>query len=596
MKISGIPASPGVAVGPVFLYDPARQEIPRYQVEAAAASGEWQRLEDALHAARTQIADLRDTTSRRVGADEAAIFDAHLLVLEDEELLGAIRERIYERHQNVEAAAWDAMQGYRDQLLAIDDEYLRARADDLKDIAARLLAALRHGDAPGLRALARPSIIVARELLPSDTAGLDPEQTLAFVTEEGGPTSHTAMLARQLTIPAVVGAAGLLEAVRAASTGDAPGGPQLALDGAAGVVEVAPDSATVARFEAQRRAFGEHRSQLRQLATLPAITPDGHTLELLANIGLPQAAEPAAREGAVGVGLFRTEFLFLERETAPSEEEQVRAYVEAARPFAHGTVIVRTLDVGGDKSIPYLPQAPEANPFLGARGLRLCLMPHFRPVFKTQLRALLRAAVAGAHLRVMFPMVNDAGELRQARALMREAAEELEGEGVAALAALEHLPLGAMVETPAAAFTTDLLAAEADFFSIGTNDLTQYVLAVDRMNTAVAPLYDTFAPSVLRAIHAAVSGAHGRGRPIGICGEFAGDPRATPLLLGIGMDELSMTAQALPEVKRVVRACSLARAHDVVRLVYQLTTPREVAQVLDETIRELLSVAAPPVV
>lgn len=590
MMIQGIPASAGIAVGPVVLYEPAHREIAREPVAPEAAADEWKRLEVALYKARVQIADLREVTSRRVGPDEAAIFDAHLLVLEDEVLLDDMRARILDQHANAEAAVFDAVQVYRDQLLAIDDDYLRSRAADLEDIAGRVLACLR-GVERGLGAVSEPSVVAAKELLPSDTAGLDPDLTLALVTEEGGPTSHTAILARQLGIPAVVGARGLLATLREAQS-EHGGTVAVAVDGGRGVVEVAADPAVYAHYATLRDTFSSRREQLKHLVTLPAVTPDGHHVELAANIGKDSDAPDAAEKGAMGVGLFRTEFLFLDRAAAPTEDEQVAAYVAAARPFTAGSVIVRTLDVGGDKTIPYLPQEAEENPFLGLRGIRLCLADHFRPVFKTQLRALLRAVAQGANLRVMFPMVNTVEEMRAAKALLREAADELEAEGVPARAALERLAVGAMIETPAAAYTADLLAAECDFFSIGTNDLTQYVLAVDRLNANVAPLYEPLCPAVLRAIYAAVNGAHSKGRRIGMCGELAANPRATPLLLGMGLDEFSVAPSSLGEIKQLIRACPIQRARDVMYLVYQLASPEEIAQVLDGAVAEILAAEA----
>ncbi|HKT36861.1 MAG TPA: phosphoenolpyruvate--protein phosphotransferase [Ktedonobacterales bacterium] len=594
MKLAGIPASPGIVIGPIFVYTPPKPEITQASIAAEQAPAEWRRLEVALGQARDQITEIRDNTARRLSVDEAAIFDAHLLILEDEELLKAMRERIFERHENAETASWEAMKAFRDLLLEIDDEYLRARSADLHDIAGRVLSCLQGNHENAFSALNAPSVIVARDLMPSDTAGLDLALVLGLVTEEGGRTSHTAIIARQLNLPAVVGARGLLEAIQQSAT-EPVGSIMVAIDGAEGTVDVAPDDATVTYYETQQRAFSEYQRQLANLATLPCVTRDGHTIELLANAGTLQTATEAAKRGAEGIGLFRTEFLFLERNSAPTEDEQTEVYLTAAQSFPRGYVIVRTLDIGGDKNVPYLRQEPEANPFLGLRGLRLCLAPHFIPVFKTQLRALLRAAVRGANLRIMFPMVNDVGEVRQARAMLRQAAEELEGEGIAAISALERLPVGAMIETPTAAYTTDLLAAECDFFSIGTNDLTQYMLAVDRLNTAVAPLYDSFAPGVLRALYAAVSGAHNKGRKIGMWGEMAGDPRATPLLLGIGLDEFSMSAQALPEVKHIVRLCSQTEARNIVAKAYSLSTATEVAQMLKATIEELRTLNAAPI-
>lgn len=591
MKLQGIPASPGIALGPAYLYEPEWREVSRALITADQAPEQWYLVEGALAIAWEQISLLRDAVARRVGAEEAAIFDAHLLILEDDALLTMIHENIDVGLLNAEAAAWDAFAHYRDLLLSLDDEYLRARAMDLDDICGRVISCLRGEGERSLGAITEPSIIVARDLLPSDTASLDPDLVLALVTEEGGPTAHTAILARQLGIPAVVAAPGLIDTVRSADTTSSSGGRtvEIGLDGATGEIEVAPDDDVRARFQTLQESRRRYRASLASLATLPAVTPDGHALELMGNVGTLRDVPKCAERGAHGVGLFRSEFLFLDRQDAPTEDEQVEAYRTASEAFPEGYVIVRTLDVGGDKKIPYLPQAAEQNPFLGLRGLRLCLAPHFRPTFKTQLRAILKAAAAGARLRVMFPMVNLASELHEARAMLTEIAEELEREGVSAHAALQSLPIGAMVETPAAACTTDLLSTEADFFSIGTNDLTQYVLAVDRMNSNVAPMYDCFHPSVLRAIAVAVTAAHSHGRTIGMCGEMAGDPLAIPFLLGLGLDELSMTAEALPEAKQVIRACPQQRARDLVDLVFRVSTAAEVRQILAAATSEMLA-------
>jgi len=586
MHFQGIPASPGIAVGPLFLYMPDHAPIRRDPFTSASPDAEWHLVEVAIAHARGQIIDLRETVTQRTSVEEAAIFDAHLLVLEDEELLNGMRDLITQQRLNAEAAVWDAMAVYREQLLAIDDDYLRARAADLEDIARRVIACLRGEGQSTLTQIAQPSVIVARDLLPSDTAGLNPAMTLAIVTELGGPTAHTAILARQMGIPAVVGATGIVAAA-AQAINAAP--VTLALDGASGVVEVNPTTDVIVGYLAQRDARHAQRAHFEADARQPAIMSDGRPIEIGANVGQLRELPDVAQQGAQGIGLFRTEFLFLDRTSPPTEDEQFAAYREAAHHVAGGTVIIRTLDIGGDKVVPYLPLDHEDNPFLGVRGLRLCLTPAFQPLFKTQLRAILRAASGGARLKVMFPMVNHSGEMHAARVLLREAAAELDGQGIAASAVLEHLPVGAMIETPAAAFVADQLADDCDFFSIGTNDLTQYVLAIDRMNPTMAGHYTSFSPAVLRAIYHAVSMAHSRGRHVGMCGEMAGDPRAIPLLLGIGLDELSMVPPAIAEAKHVIRRCTQAGVSDLSRRAFALTSAEAVTALLEDHLRSIMA-------
>jgi phosphotransferase system enzyme I (PtsI) len=564
MRLQGIAASPGIAVGTAQVYDPRPLEVPRRSIEPGEVTAELRRLDAALARATEQVQQLRDRTAARAGEEEAAIFDAHLAMLADPALLEAVQAAIREQGMNAEAAVWDALEEYRQMLASLADAYLSARAADLVDIRRRLLAQLLGHEQLSLADLTEPVILVAPDLLPSDTAAMDARVVLGMVTEQGGRTAHTAILARKLGIPAVVGVKGLLVAVGS-------GAVTVAIDGEAGVVVVAPSEAELAVFAAERAAQAARQALLLQLLPLPAETRDGQRVELAANVGGPADARAAVAAGATGVGLFRTEFLFLERDTPPDEEEQAAVYTEVADLFPGQPVIIRTLDIGGDKQVPYLPMPVEANPFLGVRGLRLCL--EHRDLFKAQLRALWRAAArTPADLRVMFPMVATREELAQARALAQEARAEA---GLPAGGG-PQMQFGIMVETPAAALTVDLLAEVADFFSVGTNDLVQYTQAADRMNAGVGYLQSAFHPAVLRLLRMIAETAHAYGRWVGMCGEMAGDPLATPVLLGLGFDELSMQSSGLLAVKRIVRALTLERAREIAAHALALGSAAEV--------------------
>jgi len=568
MRLQGIAASPGIAVGAVQVYDPRPPEVPRCTIEPTQVATELQRFDDALARAGEQIQALRDRTARRAGAEEAAIFDAHLAILADPTVIDAVRAAIRDQRINAEAAVWDALEEYRQMLAALSDEYLSARAADLVDIRQRLLAQLLGREQMSLADLATPVILVAPDLAPSDTAAMDPQVVLGIATEQGGRTSHTAILARKLGIPAVVGVRGLLAAVGA-------GTATIAVDGETGAVVIAPTETELAAFEAARADLAASRALLQQLRPLPAETRDGHRMELAANVGGIADARAAADAGATGVGLFRTEFLFLERDNPPNEDEQVAAYTAVADLFPGQPVIIRTLDIGGDKQVPYLHLTAEANPFLGVRGLRLCL--EHTDLFKTQLRALWRAAAATkADLRVMFPMVDTREELERARALVQEAREEV---GLPAGGG-PSMQVGIMVETPAAALTIDLLAGVSDFFSVGTNDLVQYTQAADRMNASVGYLQNTFHPAVLRLLHMIAEAAKANGRWLGMCGEMAGDPLATPVLVGLGFDELSMQSTSLLAVKRIIRALTIERAREIAGHALALASAEAVEEYL----------------
>ncbi len=580
--LHGTPAAGGVAIGNCLLYDPAPPGIPDESIAPEAAAAERERLDRAVQAAKVDIERIHDQVQERLGKEEAAIFEAHLLILEDEELLGGAYRRIEEEHMNAERALWEAAEEFAQILAGLSDSYFQARATDIYDIRARVINHLQGRTMPELRHLSAPVIIAARDLLPSDTAGLDPRFVLGIATEQGGPTSHTAILARQLGIPAVVGVGGLFAALQASGQD----GVSVALDGGSGAVVIDPDAATLASYKSAQEQYRRRQQQLQSLRTQTATTPDGVTIEVAANIGRSQDALPALEAGAGGVGLFRTEFLFLDRTSAPDEEEQLEAYNAVLKAFAGKTVIVRTLDIGGDKSIPYLDLPRENNPFLGLRGIRLCLDEQYQPLFRTQVRALLRAAEdSAASLWIMFPMICDLRELRQAKAFVAETEAMLLKEGGLRAPVLAQVRQGIMVETPAAALLVDVLASEADFFSIGTNDLAQYTLAADRMNASLTELHRPFHPAVMRSIAHIITTARAQQRWVGMCGEMAGDSRASAFLLGLGINELSMEAGSLNAVKQVIRQTTIEQARALAERVLKAETAEEVEAILAEVPR-----------
>lgn len=566
--LRGIAASRGVAIGPAFRFRRADLRFERHTVEDPAA--EWARFQAALETAREQLADVYVKAEAESGAEQAAIFQAHALMLEDPELLETVRTTIGEQSVNAEAALSDAAEMYAQMLESLDDEYLRARAVDVRDVATRVLRILLGVAESPTAGLTAPSIILARDLTPSDTVMLDKSLVLGFCTAEGGATSHTAILARGLGLPAVVGAGpDVLEI---------PEGATLVLDGSEGTLLVQPDEEMVAGYRARQTAAATVLAQACERAHEPAVTRDGHRVEVVANVGNVEGSQAALEAGAEGVGLLRTEFLYLERTRLPDEEEQYRAYRAIVDVFGERPVILRTLDIGGDKELPYLDLPHEMNPFLGLRAIRLCLAQP--ELFRPQLRAALRAG-AGRNLKVMFPMVATVTEVRAARAVLEECRAELlaEGQPVA-----EKMEVGIMVEIPAAALMADHLAAEVDFFSIGTNDLSQYTLAADRTNAQVAPLVTGFQPAVLRLVRDVIAAAHAQGKWVGLCGELAGEPLAIPILLGLGLDEFSMNPPAIPLAKQIIRALTLDEAREVAQAALELDSPDAVRALVRERV------------
>lgn len=560
--LNGIPASQGVAIGPVFRYEGVEFEVVCRQIEDADA--EWARLKAAIATARQELEALGEKTAEEVGEKEAAIFEAHLMMLNDPELLRTVQSTIRTEKINAESALERATEQYAQALEAMDDEYLRARAVDVRDVANRVIRILLGLEAASASDLAQPSIVVARDLTPSDTAMLDKAYVLGFLTAEGGATSHTAILARTLGLPAVLGVG---ETALNVTSDDV-----VIVDGDEGVAHIAPDAQTQLLYERKQDTLAEVRAWTQTHALEPAITEDGQRVEVVANIGTVSDAHAALTRGAEGVGLLRTEFLYLERPDLPTEDEQADVYAEITDVFEGDPVILRTLDIGGDKELPCLDLPQEMNPFLGVRALRLGLA---RPeeVFKPQLRAVLRAATH-RNLKVMFPMVATVGEVREARALLDECRAELVAEGVTVP---DDFEVGIMIEIPAAALMADHLAAEVDFFSIGTNDLTQYTMAADRTNADVSYLMNGLEPAVLRLVKMVIDAAHAQDKWVGMCGELAGEPLAIPILLGLGLDEFSMSPPAIPIAKQIIRALSYETTQEVARRALQLESAEAVA-------------------
>jgi len=565
----GLPASDGIAVGPALLYVPddtlgGSSEAPSGPVDVAY---ETARLEEALAEAERQLANIYEQALGEVGEDTAAVFLAHQEFLADPALLGEVNRQITAEQATADVAVEVAFEQFAQQLEMLEDDYYRERALDLRDVSRRvrrILAGVQ--DQQMLAELAHPVIVVARELTPSDTAQMNKKMVLGFCTATGGLTSHTAIIARILGIPAVVGiGADILELQN---------GETLIVDGHAGTVMAGVDTDTAQAYIRQRDAQLEALAQDKAAAQQKAATADGHEVEVVANIADAQSAELALEFGAEGVGLFRTEYLFLNRQSLPSEDEQYGEYRAVADVLGDRPLIIRTLDIGGDKQLPYLGMGQEMNPFLGWRAIRLCL--DSPELFGPQLRALLRASV-DRNVQIMFPMIATVEEVRRARQALRSAQDELAAQGVPFDAQTE---VGIMIEVPSAALMADVLAPEVDFFSIGTNDLIQYTMACDRVNERVAYLYDPLHPAILRLIKGVINAAHAHGKWVGMCGEMAGDLEAIPFLLGLGLDEFSMNPPSIPAAKRLIGALTLPQAQAIAKEALQKGTAEQVRSYL----------------
>jgi phosphoenolpyruvate-protein phosphotransferase len=536
VRLNGVAASEGVAVGPAFVHVPRELKPERESISNDAVEEELGRFHSAVETVMRKLSETAERIREGGSESEAGIFEAHVEMAEDPEFHSEVEERV-RNLESPEAAVISVGEEFAGMFAAMEDEYLSARADDVRDVASQIAAELMGGGATGLETLAEPSVILAVNLAPSDTARIPKGMGLGFLISEGSRTSHVSIMARSMGIPAVVGVGSELEKVLGAKV--------VALDGVEGYAIADPDSDTISAFEKKQKDIAAEAALLEEYKHVEARTSAGRRVEVSANIGSAEEAEDALSWGAEGVGLFRTEFLFMERPELPTEDEQYEAYRKVAEAFREKPVIIRTLDVGGDKDLPGVDQAEEENPFLGWRGIRMCLdVPE---LFKPQLRALLRAAVHG-NLKIMFPMIVDNVELRGAKKILEECRQELKREGKE----VGELEVGIMVETPAAAIRATDIAPEVSFFSIGTNDLVQYTLAADRGNERLTRLQSADHPAVLDLIGKTCQAAQEAGIWVGVCGEAAGDPAMAPKLVELGVTELSMSAPSIPRAKKVI--------------------------------------------
>ena len=572
-SLKGIPAAPGVAMGKALFFDSESLAVPRRAITEDQISSEVLRLEEALIKTRHQILTIQKRLSEDLGQEHAEILNAHLLVLEDQSLREEIIHGLKQQRLNVEAIFNDVIRRHLKAFSRTEDEYLRERTADIEDVRKRVLRNLLGKQPETLAQLDQPAIVVARDLSPSETAQMHKRHVLAFVTDIGGRTSHTAIMAKSLEIPAVVG---LAVATKRIQKGDF-----MIVDGTRGEVIIDPDPPTVKRYEIEQRRNQEISRQLLHLKDLPAETLDHHTVILSANIELPDEVPSVIAHGADGIGLFRTEFLYLNRSDFPTEEEQYEAYCAVAEQLKPHPVIIRTMDLGGDKFLSPLQLPSEMNPFMGWRAIRFSLA---RPdIFRIQLRAVLRASVHG-NLKLMYPMISGLEELRRSNEILQEVRQELTREGIPFAQPLE---VGAMIEVPSAALACDLLAGEVNFFSIGTNDLIQYALAVDRVNEKIAYLYEPTHPAILRLIKQVIDVGHAAKIWVGMCGEMAGEPALTLLLLGLGLDEFSTSPVQLPIVKQVIRSVEHSFARSVVEQALTLRTGKEVEAFLLASLKQV---------
>ncbi len=572
--LRGIPVSSGVARGKILVIGRVHQTIPKREVAEEKLHEELNRLEHALIQTRQQILEVQRKVSAGMGASEGGIFDAHLLVLEDRTLIDEVTRLIQENRVNAEHAFHTVAEKYAATLGAIGDEYLRERATDMRDVGQRVLNnLLGQGQQVDLHNLQEQCIIISHDLTPSDTAQLDKTKVLGFATDVGSKTSHTAIMARSMRIPAVVG---LKKASEELQTGD-----YALLDGFNGVIVINPTDQTLFEYGQLIRKQVTLQEKLRDIEQKPAVTLDGQRVTLSANVEGASDIDSVRLSGAEGVGLFRTEYLFINREKLPTEEEQFQEYKQVAAALKPQPVVIRTLDLGGDKFLSHLEVPPEMNPFLGWRAIRFCLQE--TAIFRLQLRAILRASAEG-NVKMMYPMISCLDELIQATALLEESKSELRKEGIPFD---ENMEVGAMIETPSAALVADSLAKRLKFLSLGTNDLIQYTLAVDRMNEKIAHLYEPTHPAILRLIKTTVDAAHKNKIWVGVCGEMAGDPLLAPLLLGLGVDELSATPALVPPVKFLIRRLKMSEAKELADFALNCESGAEIlsrAQVLAKDI------------
>lgn len=567
--IHALGASEGIAIGKAFVLPHWEWELPDQKIDVSDLAKEFDRLYEGIRRSKTEISQMKTELDEAVGSEESSIFDAHIAILEDPVFMNEIQGIIQRQYKVAEVAVKEAIDHFVTMFDLLDDEYMKERALDIKDVGNRLLKHLLGAPDIALPEDTQPFVLVVRELSPSQLIHLKPELVLGIVTMVGSPTSHSAIMARAFGIPMVMGVEGKLEQVIV--TGD-----MLLVDGGAGMLQVEPIPEMVSRYTELRKSQLAAREQLLSIVKLPAMTTDGVTLKLAANISSLKELEAALNNGAVGVGLFRTEFLYMDRDHFPSEEQQFAVYRTVTEKLQGETLIIRTLDIGGDKQLDYYELPEEVNPFLGFRAIRFSL--ERKDLFKIQLRAILRASIYG-EIKIMYPLIASVDEVREANKVLAEAKRELTEEGIPYQ---DNIPTGIMIEVPAAVAIADLLAQEVSFFSIGTNDLIQFTLAVDRMNEQISHLYEPYHPAILRMIRTVTNAAKERGIPVSVCGEIAGDVNAIPIWLGLGIGELSLSAQAILPVKESVLRTKAADSQKLLEEMFRCSTAGEIRRLADQ--------------
>lgn len=563
--IKGIGASDGVAIAKAYLMIEPDLSFSEEKVTDTAA--EVEKFKAAVNQSKVELMQIRNNAEVALGADKAAIFDAHLLVLEDPELINPIEENIKNNQSNAAAALSEVATNFVTIFESMDNEYMRERAADIKDVSKRVLSHILGVTLPNPTLIDEPVVIIAEDLTPSDTAQLNKAFVQGFATNIGGRTSHSAIMSRSLEIPAVVGTKSITALVEQ--------GDFVIVDGIEGEVILNPDEATITAYKQKQSQFIEEKELLKQLVNDKTVTSEGKHVELAANIGTPDDLTGVVNNGAEGIGLYRTEFLYMGRDTMPSEDEQYEAYAKVLKEMKGKRVVVRTLDIGGDKELPYLNLPKEMNPFLGYRAIRLCLAQP--EIFRPQLRALLRASVHG-NLSIMFPMIATINEFREAKAILEDEKANLTKENIKFS---DNIELGIMVEIPSTAAMADIFAKEVDFFSIGTNDLIQYTMAADRMSERVSYLYQPYNPAILRLVKQVIDASHKEGKWTGMCGEMAGDTTAIPLLLGLGLDEFSMSATSILRARRQIKNLSQVEMAKIAEQALNCSTQEEVISLVD---------------
>ncbi|WP_028393029.1 phosphoenolpyruvate--protein phosphotransferase [Bacillus cihuensis] len=566
--LSGIAASNGIAIAKAYRLIEPELKVEKNSIENVA--DETARFRAAVDMSKTDLQHIREKAAEDLGEDKAAIFDAHMLVISDPELLGPIEDKITSENVNAEFALKETADMFITMFEQMDNEYMKERAADIRDVTKRLLAHLLGVQIPNPSMIAEEVIVISEDLTPSDTAQLNRQYVKGFTTDIGGRTSHSAIMARSMEIPAVVGTK---EATKTIQNGDI-----VIVDGLNGQVHINPTPEIIEQYKKEAQAYEAQKAEWAKLVNEQTVSKDGHHVELVANIGTPKDLEGVINNGGEGVGLYRTEFLYMGREQLPTEEEQFEAYKAVLEGLKGKPVVVRTLDIGGDKELPYLNLPKEMNPFLGYRAIRLCLDQ--QEIFRTQLRALLRASQYG-DLKIMFPMIATLGEFRQAKAILEEEKQQLLAKGVTVA---EGIEVGIMVEIPSTAVMADTFAKEVDFFSIGTNDLIQYTMAADRMNERVSYLYQPYNPAILRLVKMVIDAAHKEGKWAGMCGEMAGDETAIPVLLGLGLDEFSMSATSILRARSIISKLSKEEMEALALSVLNLETNDDVKAAVEAAV------------